>query len=125
MSFYFFSTWQFLHACKTMSASSFQRPVDESAQLGEVMIGQTELESCVWGRTTDLSRCHHSSLTMFSWASLHSHIFWLPQAALRAEKQRGLWYDYLLSLLVRIYTKHKTNTFPLEDNQNQSHGSAV
>lgn len=40
-----------------------------------------------WGTRPrwSLGRCHHSSFTMFLWASLHTQVSWLPETVLRAE----------------------------------------
>lgn len=77
---------------------------------------------CVWVDTSgwrtrsrwSLGRCCHSSFTVFSWASLHTRISWLPEAVLRARNWEMMWTIGLeareqthCSLLVRVYNKLK------------------
>lgn len=95
-----------------------------------------EFECTTGWRTTarwSLGRCRHSSFTVFSWASLHTQISWLPEAVQRAKNWEmtrtiGLEAQELThySLSVRVYNKLRGSSIlkillELAYNRNHSH----
>lgn len=120
-----------------------------TAEWSRANIGHTKLERpefvyvlvCQFERTTgwrtvarwSLGRCRRSSFTVFSWASLHRPISWLPEAEQRAKNREmtriiGLEAQELTQYgpSVRVYNKLKSSSIlkfwlELAYNRNHSH----